>query len=124
MFPCTPIPPQPIHTRWGTWIDASIYYATNFDEIKQFLEQCDPDEAQSIEDAQAAIAKPNIKKDLAFIKSNFHCLSTAITQIQARGSLLTDAIQIFMSVHPHLEAISKRKDFLKKFNDVANKNLG
>lgn len=39
---------------------------------------------QPIDAAQAAIAKLNVKKDLAFIISHFQCLSTASTQTQAK----------------------------------------
>lgn len=124
MFPDTPVPPQPIHTRWGTWIEAAMYYATHFTKIEDFLNDCDPEEAQSIPNAQAAIAKPNMKKDLAFIKCNFECLSVTITKIQAKGALLAETIDTFDSVRPRLERISKRTEFLKKFDDVANKNTG
>lgn len=26
----TPLPPEPVLTRWGTWLDAALYYADNF----------------------------------------------------------------------------------------------
>uniref|UniRef100_A0A915DTZ2 DUF659 domain-containing protein n=1 Tax=Ditylenchus dipsaci TaxID=166011 RepID=A0A915DTZ2_9BILA len=29
-----PLPPAPILTRWGTWIEAAVYYSKNFDQIK------------------------------------------------------------------------------------------
>jgi hypothetical protein len=28
--PGVPLPPEPVVTRWGTWTDAAIYYATIF----------------------------------------------------------------------------------------------
>lgn len=124
MFPETPTPPQPIHTRWGTWIDAAIYYADHFDEINRFLSQCDAEEAESIKSAQIVIAKPNIKKDLAFIKCNFACLSVAITKIQARNAPINEVIDIFFSIRSKLANISKRPEFLKKFDNVAIKNKG
>lgn len=124
MFPNIPTPPQPIHTRWGTWIDAAIYYATHFKEIKQFLDASDPEEAESIVKAQSAISKPNIKKDLAFVKSNFACLSAAIVKIQARGTPLDKAIETFDLLRSELLRLSKRKEFVTKFNDVSKKNTG
>lgn len=30
MFPAIPLPPRPVITRWGTWIEAAIYFADNF----------------------------------------------------------------------------------------------
>ena len=88
------------------------------------MDQSDADEAESIANAQKAIAKSNIKKDLAFIKSNFAVLSTTITKLQARGAALCDAIGTFDSVQPKLQALSKRKEFVTKFDKVAKKNTG
>jgi len=28
-----PLPPQPIITRWGTWLEAAIYYSDNFQDF-------------------------------------------------------------------------------------------
>lgn len=70
------------------------------------------------------IAKANIKKDLGFIKANFECLSIAVTKIQTNGGLLVDAINIFDSIRPKLQSISKRSEFREKFDAVANKNPG
>lgn len=36
MFPNIPLPPRPVITRWGTWIDAAIYYADNFKVYNMF----------------------------------------------------------------------------------------
>lgn len=35
ILPNTPLPPEPILTRWGTWLQAAIFYANNFDKIKE-----------------------------------------------------------------------------------------
>lgn len=124
MFPDIALPPQPIHTRWGTWIEAVIYYATYFEQISDFLAQLDPEDAVSISKAQTAIAKANIKKDLAFIKTNFECLVVTITKIQERGTSLSDAINLFDAIKPKLASLGKRQEFLKKYNQVADKNKG
>lgn len=34
VLPDVPLPPEPVLTRWGTWIEAAIFYANNFDEIR------------------------------------------------------------------------------------------
>lgn len=86
------------------------------------MSQCDPEEAESIKNAQIVIARPNIKKDLAFIKCNFEYLSVSLTKIQKQNALLTEAIDTFKSVRPKLEKITARPEFKKKFDDVVAKN--
>jgi hypothetical protein len=29
-----PLPPQPVLTRWGTWLEAAVFYSTHFESIK------------------------------------------------------------------------------------------
>lgn len=122
MYPTLALPPQPIVTRWGTWIGAAIYYAEHFIEIRDFLNELDSDEATSIKNAKKTISKANLRQQLAFIKCHFSCLPVAITNLEKKGVLIVDAIQTFNSVRTSLMAIRGRKEFLLKFDSVRNKN--
>jgi hypothetical protein len=44
----TPLPPTPIITRWGTWLDATVYYAENFEIFCCVVNEFDWDDASSI----------------------------------------------------------------------------
>lgn len=66
MFPGILLPPRPLVTRWGTWLNAAIYLADNFDRIQAFLNEVDSDDAKCIAKAKEAIAYANIKSELAF----------------------------------------------------------
>ena len=37
MFPELQLVPRPVITRWGTWIEAAIFYATNFESVKAVI---------------------------------------------------------------------------------------
>jgi hypothetical protein len=39
--PTLPFPPQPIVTRWGTWLDAANYYCTNYSQIEKIFNKFD-----------------------------------------------------------------------------------
>jgi len=43
------LPPVPIITRWGTWIEATFYYSDNFTNIQNIFFKLNPDDAVSIE---------------------------------------------------------------------------
>lgn len=124
MYPTLALPPKPIVTRWGTWIEAAIYFADHFDEIRAFLNELNSDEATSIKNAKKIIEKANLRNDLAFIKCHFSCLPVAITKLEKKGVLIIDAINIFNSVRSSLLAIRGREDFLLKFDFVRSKNRG
>lgn len=124
MYPTLALPPQPIVTRWGTWIEAAMYYAENFHEIHLFLNELDSDESNAIRKAKEVIEKQTLRNDLAFIKCHFGCLPVAIAKLEKKGVLLTDAIHTFNSVRTCLTEIPGRNEFLVKFEFVRDKNRG
>lgn len=89
-----PLPPSPIITRWGTWLEAAIFYANNFELIDSVVFSLDPEEAQSIIDAQNALQTRRLKEDLIFLKNNFMFLTT-LTNCRHEVCLLMTASQLF-----------------------------
>lgn len=124
MFPDLELPPKPVITRWGTWIEAAIYYANNFEKVRTFLNELDPSEAKSIKKAQDAIKVPNLKTQLAFIKSNFSCIVSSITKLQKNGMQLEESLEIVEAVGEKLKQMRGRPEFFKKYEQVATKNKG
>lgn len=45
-LPGVPLPPEPVVTRWGTWIRAAIFYANNFQKLKGLILQMSGDDSQ------------------------------------------------------------------------------
>ncbi|XP_018494288.1 uncharacterized protein LOC108863973 [Galendromus occidentalis] len=78
-LPAVPLPPQPIITRWGTWINAACYYAHYFDEFAAVVNKFDTDDAASIGAVKALLQKPSVKRDLAYPLANFGRLPDCIT---------------------------------------------
>lgn len=63
--------PEPVITRWGTWIEAVIFIANNYESIKTVIEKLDNDSSASVESCKKMFNLPTVKNDLAFIKINF-----------------------------------------------------
>lgn len=83
LCPNLSLPPEPIITRWGTWLAAVIYYADNFDSIRSVLEKLDSKDAVAIKKAKEVIVSANIKRHLNLIKFHFAFLLETITTLQA-----------------------------------------
>ena len=60
------LPPQPIITRWETWLDAAFYYGMNFNKVKEVVDTF----------------KNSIKNELSVILSNFQCMTDTITCLE------------------------------------------
>lgn len=120
------LPPEPIITRWSTWIMASNYYCENIEIIRNILEKLDADDAVSIKEAKKYISKAGIERDLAYIKSNFTILTVSITKLQEQGLPLAEAINVFENVEKVFETLQGPigKAVFNKLNNVVHKNVG
>lgn len=36
-FPKVPLPPMPVKTRWGTWLEAAFYYCEHLDSVVEVM---------------------------------------------------------------------------------------
>lgn len=81
-LPDAPLPPRPVITRWGTWLDAASYYCTYFDEIKVILDRLDETESAAIPKAKALFEKPEVKQQLACLFADYGFLPQAITKFE------------------------------------------
>ena len=126
MYPELPHPPQPVVTRWGTWLEAVAYYATNMQKFASVLEQLDEDEAASIASAKKLAASEEVQSHLAFIQTNYSHLVDAIAQLEARGMDMRAAIRVFDNAVNAVESVHTdlANCVSAKAADVRQKNGG
>lgn len=67
-LPDLPLPPAPVLTRWGTWIESAIFYADHIEEIKSVVQEFDAKAAACIEKSQCRLTQKNIKKDVLLLR--------------------------------------------------------
>lgn len=120
------LPPEPILTRWGSWINAAVYYCENFRIIRHIIFMLDKNEAISIRDAQHYIVKPGLENNLTYIKSNFIKLTMAIDNLQQQNVPLSKSIKIVEDIKKSFEILSDQngKAVNKKLHQVLEKNRG
>jgi len=120
------LPPEPILTRWGSWINAAVYYCENFKIIHHVIFMLDKNEAISIRDAQHYIVKPGLENNLTYIKSNFVKLTMAIDNLQQQNILLSESIKVVQYIKESFETLSDQngKAVNKKLHQVLEKNHG
>ncbi|XP_050530617.1 uncharacterized protein LOC126899610 [Daktulosphaira vitifoliae] len=121
------LPPQPVITRWGTWLTAAIYYCDSYETIKKIIDKFDPNDALSIKTAQEVMSERRVEANLAFIKSNFSFLFSALTSLEEKGKTLSKSVAIINTVSEKLEvaaSASQGKTIYTKFQNVLEKNSG
>lgn len=117
------LPPKPVTTRWGTWLEAAVYYCDNFDQVKSVVGQLNDADAEAIKMSKAKFAEPKIKNDLAFIKANFASIVNATVKLETQGLPLNDSVETYDSIRKSLNSM-KRKDFVQKMEAVNKRNAG
>ena len=122
LAPNIPLPPSPVITRWGTWIDAATYYKNNFEVFNEVVLKLDKSQAVCIEKCQEVLQNPEIVPSLSVISSQLSILSTTIKKLEARGLPLSESIKLIAEVQTALDALYDKK-YLHKLQSMLNKNI-
>jgi len=79
ILPNAPLPPEPVLTRWGTWLEAAIFNCDHFEGLKNVIDKLSEEKSSaSIEKRKNMLHLLSVINDLIFIKTNFLQLVTTI----------------------------------------------
>lgn len=56
-----PMPPQPILTRWGTWLVAINYYCENYEVVKNIINKLGENDASHVQKIKEMFNNPHLK---------------------------------------------------------------
>ncbi|KAB0803224.1 hypothetical protein PPYR_00194 [Photinus pyralis] len=127
MLPGIPLPPKPILTRWGTWVEAALFYAQHFESIKKVLtELSSEDSSAAISESNQLAANPQLSQQLAYIKNNFSIFPKLFLELEKQDVLLIDAINLIENFKKTMNSLKGKigKCISKKLNDTLSKNNG
>lgn len=126
-MPGIPLPPEPIVTRWlnGTWLNAALFYANNFEKFRNVIDSL-KDDAISVEKLKQLVQNNTVKCDLAFIKLHLSELSINLTNLESSNSELLESMNMFRKIEDILTNIPgpDGKKIKDKFMYVIEKNEG
>ena len=92
-LPQVPLPPEPVLTRWGTWISAVSFYQENFNQVKEVVTKLE-DEYACVREAKVVFGSDTVYQDVNFIHAHFSTVSKAIESLESCGALLHDSLQL------------------------------
>lgn len=124
--PGVALPPEPILTRWGTWLTACIYYCDNFQIVREVVNSFDRADAKAIGSAQDLFSDPEIEGKLACIKSNFAFLPETITHLEKSCMPLEMSIELVNSAENCINNVNAEfgEPVRQKLKFVLGKNKG
>ncbi|KAL4153650.1 hypothetical protein QTP88_001483 [Uroleucon formosanum] len=122
--PAIPLPPEPILTRWGTWIIAASYYCKYYQVIRRVLLSLNAEDAISVKEAQQLIQEPDMEANLVYIHSNFGFIPEYITKLETQYISLSEALSAVKYVQNKLNDCEGEigVTVFQKLNNVLEKN--
>lgn len=123
MCPEIPLPPEPVITRWGTWLQACDYYAKYYEEVKSVIVELNEGDAESIRQAKKSFASNNVRRHLATIKTNFMCIPKGIDILQAKGLDLKAYLDVLEGVCVSMNSL-ENIEFSEKLDRILARNPG
>ncbi|KAJ4429824.1 hypothetical protein ANN_22028 [Periplaneta americana] len=95
--PGIPLPPQPVLTRWGTWLDAVNYYAEHYGKIMVVIDALDSTDSSAVAPVKS-LPSEQLLEDILFIDSNFKIVSKSIILLESSKLQLSEALNIMHKV--------------------------
>lgn len=119
------LPPEPVITRWGTWIKVAIFYADHFEAIKDIVLDLE-ENSQCVVQSQALFKNVNLAKELFFIKVNFSFVPDIITSLESRNISLRESINIVETFSDKCKKVpgDVGNQVRRKFEVIVGKNEG
>ena len=93
-LPEVPLPPEPVLTRWGTWLSAVSFYQENFNEVKEVVTKLEDEHIACVRDAKVVFETATVYQDVNFIHVHFSKLPKAIESLESSGTPLHESLDL------------------------------
>lgn len=88
-----PSPPEPVITRWVTWLEAALYYADHLPIVREIVEGW-PSRGLLVDKCKTSILDSNLPRDLMAVKMNYKSLVHLTKKVQDPTFSLSDALSL------------------------------
>ena len=85
-------PPLHVSTRWGSWLNAALYYAKNLPQVKA-IEKSFAGSGILVTQAKVSLQKSGLAGQLLKIKNQYECLVKLIEKMDSAKYTIKEAVQ-------------------------------
>ncbi|KAF4526936.1 hypothetical protein B566_EDAN015985 [Ephemera danica] len=126
MCPNIPLPPEPVMTRFGTWLEAAIYHCNNYEDVKKVIQALPVSKTKCVVDAKSMIENDQLELDLINLSSCYGFLVESIRKLETRGLPLEESVTIIEDVRQRLGSVrgERGKQISTYFQNGLAKNPG
>ena len=114
-------PPQPVPTRWGSWLNAALYYAKNLTEVKTIVESF-VGSGILVTQEKVSLQKSGLVGQLLKLKDQCECLIKLIEKMESAKYTIKEAVRAIQehdfgedtcNINQHIKKECKTMAFLK-----------
>lgn len=91
-------PPQPVVTRWGSWLQAALYYAKHLPEVKTIVEHFEGS-GILVTQAKVSLQTPDLAVQLLKIKQQYESLVSHIEALESAKYSIKEAVQAIQELN-------------------------
>lgn len=113
------LPPNPVITRWGTWIETANYYYKNFEIISDFVKFELKSKSESSKVLKELIDNKKLQDELFYV-NDFAFLPINIKSLESQGMKKSEQMDVLNETKSKLkdEALAKLNRSLEKSPDI------
>ena len=104
-YPDLSLPPRPIVTRWGTWLNTVNYYCRNFQKIKNVVAELNATTSIYIRKAEILLENNDLKNELINISVNYYFLVDVIMKKETQDLTLVESLSVVEEAVKRLEKV-------------------
>lgn len=92
------LPPEVVVTRWGTWLNAAIYYSQNLPEIRRIVNEFE-DDGKIVKNAKNAVNQESLPQSLLKITSQYKPILEAINTCESNTFSIKKAFDVLCNLN-------------------------
>ena len=104
--PGIPLPPQPILTRWGSWLMAAVYYFEHYNQIVQVINTFDTEASSAIKVTKSLIS-PQLYEHLQLINNIFKDVPLTIKKLESSHMAISESFKLVDNLTRHFIEVNK-----------------
>ena len=102
------VPPQPVLTRWGTWLSAAKYYSSNFQAVKNIVNSFQG-EGKLVTAAKECLGKECLRDQLEELVCCYGVLIDEIENFQNKNYCVESGYRTIMNIHFKHDPLKMKK---------------
>ena len=79
MYKGVPLPPEPVRTRWGSWLRSVEYYSKHYNQFSDFVNSLDSNDSIYIKEAKDVMKNSELSNEFLYIVRTVSVLRSVLT---------------------------------------------